>query len=62
MYYPLKDPTIQQSEIAQERINWERKLESAKTFANLGVGAFGGSVLAFLAGVGVRSMGFGSWL
>ena len=38
MYYPLEDPTIQQSEIAQERINWERKLESAKTFANLGVG------------------------
>ena len=36
MYYPLEDPTIQQSEIAQERINWERKLESAKTFARFG--------------------------
>ena len=57
MYYPLEDPTIQQSEIAQERINWERKLESAKTFSNLGVGSFGGSVLAFLAGVGVAIYG-----
>ena len=57
IYYPPDDQTIHEGEIAQERINHELKLNFAQILANLGIGAFTGSILAFLAGVGSAILG-----
>ena len=51
-YYPPENPTNQQNEIVQERLNHQTKLQLAMRWANIGRLTFGGAVLAFLFGVG----------
>ena len=58
-YYTPDDQATHQSDIVVEREDHDRKLWWARCYANIGIGTFGGAILAFFAGVGLAI--FGLW-
>ena len=59
-YYPQEDEAAHKGKIAQNRIDQERKLTSARRCADIGVITFGGAIICFLVGVGLAIHGLGA--